>query len=72
MSFENLSVSTGEIAQNLMLQTEELLHYKFDVKKDNHFDILLGFTYSRWVVNSFSGSGEGSPSNDIHYVTDAF
>ena len=72
LSFENLSVSTGEIAQNLMLQTEELLHYKFDVKKDNHFDILLGFTYSRWVVNSFSGSGEGSPSNDIHYVTDAF
>lgn len=72
LSYENLSISTGEIGQNMMFQTEELLNYNFKVKKNHNFDILLGFTYSRWVMNEFSGNGEGSPSDDIHYVLDGF
>lgn len=72
LSFDNLSSSTGEIEQNLMFQTEELLNYKFDLRKNHHFDLLLGFTYSRWVKNNFSANGKGSPSNDIHYVLEGF
>ncbi len=72
LSSDNLSVSTGQIEQYMMFQTEELLNYKFDLKKNHHFDLLFGFTYSRWVKNEFSGSGKGSPSNDIHYVLDGF
>ena len=72
LSFDNLSSSTGEIEQYMMFQTEELLNYKFNVKKNHHFDFLLGFTYSRWVKNEFSGNGQGRPSDDIHYVIDGF
>lgn len=72
LSFENFSVSTGEIGQYVMFQTEELLNYNFNIKKDHRFDLLFGFTYSRWVRNEFSGSGKGSPSDDIHYVVDGF
>lgn len=69
---DNLSVSTGEIGQNMMFQTEEMLNYNFDIRKNHRFDILLGFTYSRWVKNEFSGKGMGSPSDDIHYVLEGF
>ncbi len=72
LSWDNMSISTGEIGQNMMFQTEELLNYNFDIRKNHHFDLLLGFTYSRWVKNEFSGKGQGSPSDDIHYVLDGF
>lgn len=72
LSYDNLSVSTGEIGQNMMFQTEEMLNYNFDIRKNHHFDLLLGFTYSRWVKNEFSGKGQGAPSDDIHYVLDGF
>lgn len=72
LSFDNLSISTGQIEQYMMFQTEELLNYRFDWKKNHHFDLLFGFTYSRWVKNEFSGSGKGSSSNDIHYVLPGF
>ena len=64
----NLSKSIGQMEGNMILQNEELLSYKFNIKERHNFDLLFGFSYIRTSKNSMYGSGEGSPSDKIHYV----
>lgn len=68
----NLSKSIGQMEGNMILQNEELLSYKFNVKEQHNFDLLFGFSYIRTSKNSMYGSGEGSPSDKIHYVLSGF
>lgn len=56
----------------MILQNEELLNYKFNIKEQHNFDVLLGFSYIRTSMNSMYGWGKGSPSDKIHYVLDGF
>ena len=57
---------------SMILQNEELLSYKFNVKEQHNFDLLFGFSYIRTSKNSMYGYGEGSPSDKIHYVLSGF
>ena len=68
----NLSKSIGQMEGNMILQNEELLSYKFNIKERHNFDLLFGFSYIRTSKNSMYGSGEGSPSDKIHYVLSGF
>lgn len=68
----NLSQSIGQMQGNMILQNEELLSYKFNIKEQHNFDMLLGFSYIRTSMNSMYGLGKGSPSDKIHYVLDGF
>ncbi|MDO5665132.1 MAG: SusC/RagA family TonB-linked outer membrane protein [Bacteroidia bacterium] len=72
LSPDKLTSSEGQIGTNLMLQTEELLNYKFDIKNTHFFDVLLGFSYLYMGAESFTGAGAGAPSNNVHYVGQDF
>ena len=51
-----------------MIQSENYLTYKFDLKEKHFFELMGGFSYNRDQLNSIGGSAYGGPTNQIHYV----
>lgn len=62
------SKSEGSIGRNLQIQNEDLLHYTAKWHEDHAFDVLLGFSLIKNQKFTNSGSGEGGPSDYVHYV----
>ena len=54
----------------MMLQNENLLHYKFSLRERHNFDWLFGFSYTRDSQNRMNGRAKGAPSDYIHYAVD--
>lgn len=71
-SYNGMSKSTGEMVGNMQLQNEDLINYNFSIQNQHNFDLLAGFSYTRRSLDRMAGSGEGSPSDKIHYVPDGF
>lgn len=71
-TYNGLSKSTGEMIGNMQLQNEDIINYNFTIKDQHNFDLLAGFSYTRKSLDRMSASGEGSPSDKIHYVPDGF
>lgn len=68
-SIENpYSLSEGAIGRSLQIQNENLLHYNVQWKEDHSLDVLLGFSFMKNQSFANSGSGEGGPSDYVHYV----
>lgn len=70
--YNGLSKSTGEMIGNMQLQNEDIVNYNFSIKDQHNFDLLAGFSYTRKSLDRMAGSGQGSPSDKIHYVPDGF
>ena len=51
-----------------MIQSENYLTYKFDLKEKHFFELMGGFSYNRDQLNTVGGSAYGGPTNQIHYV----
>lgn len=62
------SLSEGAIGRSLQIQNEDLLHYTAKWKEDHAFDVLLGFSLIKNQKFTNAGSGEGGPSDYVHYV----
>lgn len=69
---DNLSKSTGEMASSTMLTNENILRYSKSFKEMHNLEVMLGLSYMRESSDAFSGTGMGSPSDDLKYVTDDF
>ena len=67
-----LSKSTGETASSTMFTNENILRYNKSFKDIHNIELLAGLAYTRNSSDSQSGWGQGSPSDDLIYVTDAF
>ena len=65
-----LSITMGAKQSNMMLQNENLLHYKFSLRERHNFDWLFGFSYTRDSQNRMNGRAKGAPSDYIHYAVD--
>lgn len=63
------SVSTGEIARNVMLLNESLLTYKRKFG-DHSLDAMFGFSYELNQADHIGGSGQNGPSDLVEYVTE--
>lgn len=59
--------SEGAINRQIMLSTEELIHYQNSIKDVHNFDILLGFNANKEQSFAISGWGLKGPSDDIFY-----
>lgn len=59
--------SEGAIDKQIMLSTEELIHYQTSIKNVHNFDILLGFNANKEQSFAISGWGLKGPSDDIFY-----
>ena len=59
--------SSGTVARNVSLNTEELLNYKKSFKEEHNIDFLLGYTANKSQVFSIGGYGKRSPSDQIYY-----
>jgi TonB-linked SusC/RagA family outer membrane protein len=64
------TVSTGEVARNLMLLNESLLTYKYSLNETHNFDAMFGVSYQKDEHNYNGGTAKGGPSDAIHYVGD--
>ena len=62
------SKSEGAIGRSLQIQNEDLLHYTAKWRENHAFDILLGFSLIKNQKFTNGGSGEGGPSDYVHYV----
>ncbi len=68
LSWENFSeVRAANIAMT-MLQSENLLSYKFDLNDNHHFNLLAGITYNKETLNILRGSAKKGPTNQIKQV----
>lgn len=67
-SLEGFSISEGAIGRTLSIQNEDILHYNRTWKEDHNFDVILGFSLMKNQKFNNSGSGEGGPSDYVHYV----
>ena len=63
------SMTTGEIARNMMVLNESLFNYKISVNNHN-IDLMLGFSYQYDEENYIGGTAENGPSDLVHYATD--
>lgn len=59
--------SEGAINRNVMLSTEELLHYNHTFKEAHNLDLLLGFNANKEQVFYIGGHGSRGVSDDIYY-----
>ena len=69
---DGLSTSTGETASSTMFTNENILRWNKSFKETHNVELLAGLSYTRNSSDSQSGWGQGSPSDDLIYVTDAF
>lgn len=68
LTYNTLSEAKGQNIAMTMLQSENLLTYKFNLREKHFFDLLAGVTYNRDLFQSLSGSAQGGPTNQIRYV----
>lgn len=66
--YSNFSISSGTIGRELSILNENLLSYNFKIRKNHNFDVLLGLSFQKDQSYFNSGSGEGGPNDNIHYV----
>ncbi|MBS9766379.1 MAG: SusC/RagA family TonB-linked outer membrane protein [Flavobacteriaceae bacterium] len=55
-----------------MLQSENILNYKFDVGRKHNFDLLAGITYNKDLLQIVGGTAKGGPTNQVIYVGDGW
>lgn len=68
LTYKKLSKSEGQNIGMTMIQSENYLTYKFDLKEKHFFELMGGFSYNRDQLNTVGGSAYGGPTNQIHYV----
>ena len=61
------SKSEGAINRNVMLSTEELLHYNRSFKEVHNLDLLLGFNANKEQEFYIGGHGLRGASDDVYY-----
>ena len=64
----HFSKSEGDISRSIMMLNENLLNYKFKIKHDHQFGVLLGLSFEKDQKFNNSGSGLKGPNDYVHYV----
>ena len=59
--------SEGAINRQILISTEELLHYNTSIKNKHNIDILLGFNANKEQSFSINGYGIRGASDDVYY-----
>lgn len=72
LNFNAKSMTRNRVIGFTMLQNENLLNYKFDLRRGHHFDFLAGMTYNYNVFEYVAGSAEGGLTNRIKYTKDSW
>lgn len=62
------SYTKGTISKNISILNENLLTYDFKVKKDHHFNILLGLSFQKDQYFLNKGDAWGGPNDYVHYA----
>ncbi len=65
--YHNESKSEGNIGRQVMLSSEELLHYNASVNEVHHIDILLGVNMNKEQAFSMYGYGLRGVGDDVYY-----
>ena len=68
----NESKSSGDIARDMLLSSENLLSYVFSLDEVHNFDLLFGVAYDGSKSWSNGGHGLRGPSDRIEYVGSGF
>lgn len=66
-AYHNENKSEGAINRQLMISTEELIHYQNSFKDNHNIDILLGFNANKEQNFLIGGYGKRGPSDNIYY-----
>lgn len=66
---EKRSLTTGEIARDLMLLNENLLSFKRTFDERHTVDVMLGYSYQYDQSNYIGGQAENGPSDLVKYAT---
>lgn len=62
---QNLSI--GQVVRDISLMNEELLKYRVEIEQKHTLEALLGINISKEQGHDIGGSGNGGPSDNVHY-----
>lgn len=68
LNYDLYSKAEAQVIGMTMLQTENLLTYKFNIKEQHNFELMAGTAYNRDQLEIVGGWAKGGPTNQIHYV----
>lgn len=66
--YTNFSMSEGSVGRNISLLNENTLNYKFSIRNQHNFEVLLGLSYQKDQIYLNKGYGKGGPNDHVHYV----
>ncbi len=72
LTYNKLTRSESQGIGMTMIQSENMLTYRFDISEKHNFELMAGLSYNWNQLESINGSAQGGPSNQIHYVGEAW
>lgn len=72
LQYDSYSMAEAQNIGMTMLQTENLLTYKFNLQERHNFELMAGTAYNRDQLDIVGGWAKGGPTNQIHYVGDGW
>lgn len=72
LNYNKLTRSASQGIGMTMFQSENMLTYDFNVSDRHDFELMAGLSYSWEQLETVGGSAQGGPSNQIHYVGEAW
>lgn len=69
LNSDKWSKSEGEFQENRMILTENVLTFSKEFNEKHKVEVLAGMSVQYDQMNMMSGSGQGGPSDYVHYVT---
>lgn len=68
LNYNNLSSVEASRSMMAMIQWENLLSYRFNIRNLHNFDLLAGMTYTYDLLEKMEGRAQGGPTNRIHEI----
>lgn len=68
LNYNSLSSVEASRSMMAMIQWENLLTYRFNLRNEHNFDLLGGVTYTYDLLEKLGGSAQGGPTNQIHEI----
>lgn len=72
LNANGLTSSQARVIGMTSIQNENILNYNLNIRDTHHFDILGGVTFNAEMLEKFSGSAYGGPTNRIYYIGDGW
>lgn len=62
--------SEYQVRMLTLMQSENILSYKWDIGRNHHFDAMAGLSFTRELMEAYDGGANGGPSNSVYYISD--